>query len=299
MTQQAQLELFDEAVTAEALRTKKENQWFDRKSFRIEAKELAKWMIGMANADGGRLVVGIHNGKIEGINSSEDHLNGLLQAGMEFCAPLVRHDVAYVECQNSQGQPDRLLLIDIEASEVVHRNQRQECFLRVGDENRQLNQAQERELGFDKGESNYDKTIVEDLTLNDLDMAAVEAYAEKVGASDLIRRMRSRGLYVDNEYRKGVTQAGLLLFGKEPPIYSYIRYWRYDGIVAETGPRMNQIGFANLEGTIPSLVEQAKLLLQEELKVTRQTPTGRFEEVLSLPEFAWLEAVVNALIHRS
>lgn len=130
-------------------------------------------------------------------------------------------------------------------------------------------------------------------------MAAIETYAAKVGASDVAARMRSRGLYVSNEYRKGVTQAGLLLFGKEPPIYSYVRYWRYDGIVAETGTRLNQIGYASLEGTIPSLVEQAKLLLQEELKVTRQTPTGRFEQVVSLPEFVWLETIVNALIHRS
>lgn len=253
----------------------------------------------MANADGGRLVVGIHDGKIEGVNSSVDHLNSLLQAGIEFCEPSVRHSVIFVDCQNSQGHLDRLLLVDIEASEVVHRNNRQECFLRVGDENRHLKQTEERELGFDKGEANYDKTIVDDLTLADLDMAAVEAYVEKVGGSDVAARMRSRGLYISNEYRKGVTQAGLLIFGKEPPIYSYVRYWRYDGIVAETGTRLNEIGYANLEGTIPSLIEQAKLLLQSELKVTRQTPTGRFEQVVSLPEFAWLEAVVNALIHRS
>lgn len=299
MTQQKRLELFDEAVNAEALRTKKENQWFDRKSFRIEAKELAKWMIGMANADGGRLVVGIHDGRIEGVNSSDDHLNSLLQAGIEFCDPSVRHTVNYVDCQNSRERPDRLLLIDIEASEVVHRNNRQECFLRVGDENRYLKQKEERELGFDKGEANYDKTVVDGATLADIDMDAVGAYIEKVGGSDIAARMRSRGLYVNSDYRKGVTQAGLLIFGREPPIHSYVRYWRYDGIVAETGTRLNEIGYASLEGTIPSLIEQAKLLLQVELKVTRQAPSGRFEQVVSLPEFAWLEAVVNALIHRS
>lgn len=125
MTQQVQLELFNEALTVESLLTKKENQWFDRKSARIEAKELAKWMIGMANADGGRLVVGIHDRQVEGVNASEDHLNALLQAGLDFCTPPVRHSVAFLNCQNSQRKPDRVLLLDIEASEVIHRNNRQ------------------------------------------------------------------------------------------------------------------------------------------------------------------------------
>ena len=66
---QQALALFDEIPSVETLRTKREDQWFDRKSFRIRDHDLAADMIGFANADGGRIVIGIHNGEIEGIRN--------------------------------------------------------------------------------------------------------------------------------------------------------------------------------------------------------------------------------------
>ncbi len=201
MTQQTQLALFDELPTIETLLTKREDQWFDRKSFRIEAVRLADGMIGFANADGGRIAIGIHNDEIEGIDANIDHVNALQQASRDFCEPPVRHAVLFVACVNRHGQPDRVLVLDIEASEQVHRNRKGECFLRVGDENRRLGSTEERELTFDKGETVYDKTIVEDLAWEDLDHEAIEAYATKIGASDRAALLRSRGLYLDGPYR--------------------------------------------------------------------------------------------------
>src|SRR5205085_7089252 len=104
-----------------------------------------------------------------------------------------------------------LLVLDIEASEQVHRNRRGECYLRVGDENRRLTGQQERELGFDKGESFFDGTLVPDLSRDDLDLDAIQEYASRVGASDPASLMRSQGLYYDLPHRQGVTQAGCLL----------------------------------------------------------------------------------------
>jgi ATP-dependent DNA helicase RecG len=296
---QQTLALFDEIPTVEVLRTKREDQWFDRKSFRVKDYDLAADMIGFANADGGRIVVGIHGGEVEGINSNIDHLNTLLQAAINFTTPPVRYVDAYVDCTNRSGQPDRVLLLDIEASERIHRNKRNECYLRVGDENRKLSPTEERELAFDKGESVFDGTVVPDLGRSDLDAGAVESYVRRVGGTSAERVLQSRGLYFNSEHKKGVTQAGWLLFGDIPPIWSYIRYLRYDGTVAETGVRSNLLKDVRLEGTIPQLIEQAKALLTEEVKVIRLGSNGRFQTLPSLPEFAWLEALVNAVTHRS
>lgn len=41
-----------------ALAALKEDQWFERKSARIQARDLADWLVGFANADGGTIVVG-------------------------------------------------------------------------------------------------------------------------------------------------------------------------------------------------------------------------------------------------
>lgn len=58
----------------------KENQWFEKKSSRTKPRDLAKLMIAMANADGGTIVVGLHDGKIDGVESIGPRLNEFQQA---------------------------------------------------------------------------------------------------------------------------------------------------------------------------------------------------------------------------
>lgn len=258
-------------------------------------------MIGFANSDGGCIAVGIYAGQVEGVSSAGDRINDLLQAAIRFTCPPVRYAYRFIECKNKQGNQDKVLVFDIEASETIHRNVKNECYLRVGDENRKLGPTEERELAFDKGESWFDGSIVRDLTLDDLNLREIDIYRQRVGSSEIDTLMRARGLYVDRRGIRGVTQAGWLLFGNEPPTtWSYVRYLRYAGITAETGPRSNLTQDIRLEGTLPFLIEKAKALVAEKLgTVDRLLSSGRFERVSPLPEFAWLEAIVNAVTHRS
>lgn len=185
------------------------------------------------------------------------------------------------------------------SSARIHRNKKGVCYLRRGDENRQLRAGEERELAIDKSEMVYDQTPVSHLTLADLDEAALNDYARRMKVSSLQGLLHSRALVHPGPGRAGITHAGWLLFGKTTPLWSYVRYLRYDGTTAETGTRSNLLQDVRLEGTIPSLIEQAKTLLAAELEVIRLTPGGQFQRVRTLPEFAWLEAIVNAVTHRS
>lgn len=296
MSHQSQLSLFDEGLSAEALLSAREGQWFERKSFKVTAKALADTMVGFANSDGGRIAIGIHSGDIEGIDSDPRHLNDLLQASLDFTQPPIRHRFDFL----TVGDSLRVLVIDVEASETIHRNQKHECFLRVGDENRKLGHTEERELAFDKGESQYDASLVPESGLQALDADSLREYSKKIGAKDLNALMRSRHLWVHKSDKEGPSQAGLLLFGKNPPLWSYIRYTRYLGSTIETGVRSNSVDDVTLYGTIPELIEQAKILLSDKLGVvSRLAWNGKFETRPVLPEFAWLEAVVNAVTHRS
>lgn len=124
-----------------------EDQWFDRKSARIAGRDLAKSMIGFANADGGLIVVGLHDGMVEGIGKNPERQNELLQANLDFCIPPVRVQVREVSCVNERAELDRLLVLEIQPSEVVHANRKDEVFLRVGDENRRLSFVQRQRQG--------------------------------------------------------------------------------------------------------------------------------------------------------
>jgi ATP-dependent DNA helicase RecG len=55
-----------------------------------------------------------------------------------------------------------------------------------------------------------------------------------------------------------------------------------------------------IEGTIPYIIDTARELVAAKLgTVIRQVSGGRFERIPLLPEFAWFEAIVNAVTHRS
>ena len=67
-----------------------EDQWYDRKSARVSPKDLGIPLVALANAEGGVIVIGLSNGKIEGIRERAGKINDLRQAPMSFKGPPVR-----------------------------------------------------------------------------------------------------------------------------------------------------------------------------------------------------------------
>src|SRR5665811_8947 len=93
----------------------KEDQWFDRMSGRSHARQLADKMIGFANAEGGTIVLGIHDRVIEGVTA--DRMNEWRQSALDFTAPPVRHTTREIEVLDSEGHSKTLAAIEVESSE--------------------------------------------------------------------------------------------------------------------------------------------------------------------------------------
>ena len=74
------------------LLTLDEDQWFERKSFRIAPKDLAKTIVAMANAEGGVIAVGITDRRFDGQPTSVQQ-NDLHQVTFDHTDPTVRVDV--------------------------------------------------------------------------------------------------------------------------------------------------------------------------------------------------------------
>jgi ATP-dependent DNA helicase RecG len=101
-----------------------EDQWFERKSAKIQARDLAHDLIGFGNADGGIVVVGLRSGKVEGTDRWPDNRNEQMQANIDFCEPPVRARQRLLDCVNDRGEPDHLLIIEVEPTDLVHANKR-------------------------------------------------------------------------------------------------------------------------------------------------------------------------------
>jgi ATP-dependent DNA helicase RecG len=283
------------------LRDLPEDQWFDRKHPRIQARELADVVMGFANAEGGTIAIGVHGGKVLGVDGAPPAIrNSWRQAALDFIVPPVRVEFREHPCTNVVGDADHVLVLHIEATGQVHANVRDEVLLRVGDENRKLTFQQRRELLFEKGQATFEIGIVEGATEADLDPALVATYAEAVRASDSSRLLQARGLL---SQRSEVTAAGMLLFGRAPQRFfpeAYVRVLRYRGSSKGSGTRQQLLEDHRCEGPIPEQLGTAMAVISQVLPTRRALgSTGKFERLGIVPRDAWLEGVVNAVVHRS
>jgi ATP-dependent DNA helicase RecG len=289
----------------ERLTRLREDQWFERTSARSDARRIGDLMLGFANAEGGTIVIGIHNGQVEGVGSAgAARMNEWRQAALDFTQPPVRHNFTAVPCILAEGGSDELAVIQVEASDRVHTNVRDEVFLRVGDENRRLGVLQVQELRYDKGESTFDGMTVKGADLSALEPDLVAKYVRSVrSASSAETVLKARGLAAEQRGVTHPTTAGILVLGRHPQAAfpeSFLRLLRYKGSSRETGTRANVIADRKLEGPIPGQIEAARRLLRRWIPpVIRLRAEGRFVNTTLIPQFVWLEAIVNAVTHRS
>lgn len=272
-----------------------EGQWFERKSGRISARELAVPLVALANAEGGSVVVGIHSGVVEGV--AVTRINNLRQAAHDHTQPVVR--VRTDELTTEDGRT--VLLCRVDPGERVHETRSGDCYLRVGDESRKLGFAQRQELEYDRSGPPYDGTPVT-AGISDLDGHQVSAYQQAIGSSTAQDMLRARGLLTrDNK----VTVAAYLLFGEQPQDLfpnAHVRILRYRDTERGTGAELS-LDDANdhrCEGTIPQQIERAAAILDDLMPRRRAlTDAGTFGPVSLIPKDAWLEGLVNAVLHRS
>lgn len=299
-----QLQLLPEDQRAPALRRGNENQWFDRKSARIRPRELADAMISFANAEGGLIVIGIRDRVVEGTGADDRAHNGWRQAGRDFARPPVPAQFEVVPCINDSGQPDRLLIIEVETSEHVHENARGDVFLRIGDENRRLGPMEVQELRYDKGGTFFDGTAVAGSSRDDLDAKLIDQFLRAVGGrSRPDDALRSRGLLVQARGQLVPTIAGILTLGADPQRFlpeARLRLLRYQGSARESGERSNVLSDVDTGGAVREQILFARRTLRRWLtSAIRLGPGGRFRSTSLIPEVAWLETIVNAVVHRS
>ncbi|GAB3087431.1 ATP-binding protein [Corynebacterium aquatimens] len=272
-----------------------EDQWFERKSFRIKPKDLAKTIVGMANAEGGVIAVGISDRRFDGRPTAGQE-NDLRQVTLDHTDPTVRVTIEAF----SVNEDDQVLLFHVLPSERVHYLKSGECFLRVGDESRNLGADDILELRYTKGEQQYDASVPAMAASEDLDWEAVCAYADVIGSSSAVDALKARNL-LDREGRPRT--AALLLFGENPQEYfpsAHVRVLQFGEDDRLPGYQQQLIADLRFDGTLPQQIAQAQEAIRAMLpSVRRLTGSGLFEDENLIPHDVWLEGLVNAVIHRS
>jgi ATP-dependent DNA helicase RecG len=281
-----------------------EDQWFERKGAAIAAKDLAATLVAFANAEGGVVVVGASNGRVQGLGSHRTKINDLRRTPIQMTVPAVRVRCEEIDCVNDGGLSDVLLVMRVDTSERVHELTNGDCYLRVGDSSHRLSYVQRQELEYDKGQAQYDGHTAAGITFDDLDAALVNNYRSRTGATQPVEALLGARSLLD---RSGnLTNAAYLLFGQHPQDMfpqAYVRVLRFLTRERGTGARLGLDDDADIrvEGPIPLVIQRARNHIEELIPKRRalSSAQGTFEAVPIIPTEAWLEGVVNAVIHRS
>ena len=295
-------------LTLEYLKTADENKLFDRKSKNVKPASLAELISAFANADGGTIVIGISDNKeFEGIDSlPPERFNQLINAPKDFCRPTPVYTYELMDVTNKQGKKDHLLLLHIEnESERIIQTQNESVYLRIGDRTKELKGEDLRLLEYNRGHRSYEDECVDDAELKDLDEELLGEFKRKLNAEHLADEqiLRSRGLMKRKGKQWILTRGALLLFAREVMLFHpncRVRFTRYHGTTRGVGTQINIIKDVNFDLPILKLIPTATQFLASQLKEsTRLNPaTGRFETNAEYPEFAWTEALINAIAHR-
>lgn len=271
-----------------------EGQTLDRKSARIEPRDLADTLIAFANADGGRVLIGIENdGTVSGINPAAHDIKRLLHAAYEFCEPSVSIEYQYVSYQGRQ-----ILIISVPTSTNVHNHNSGRVYLRVLDHNQLLSVDETLRLAFAKGQASYETQPVQGATLADLDHELMTEYTKLRGLDQPAERIL-RGLHLMQN--DNLTVAGVLLFAQEPSRWlprAGVDFLKFEGATVNLGTNFNLVERKELYAPLPRLIRRSWDLLEALVRTRYRLQGLEMASQSEYPDFAWREVIVNAIAHR-
>jgi ATP-dependent DNA helicase RecG len=263
------------------------------------AREIARILSSMANADGGTLLVGVEpDGSVTGLPYAQDEIRSLVQAPQSLLGPPLSASSERVEFDNAQ-----LLRFDVSPGLEIYRIAAGRSFYRIAAESPSLPTEQIQSLKEAKKSVFFERQPARHALWTDLDQDAISTFVKK------IQQSRDPQLVLGQSYhlldtsgsRLSLTNAAVLLFAKDPTRWHPrcgIDFAKYEGIERQYGASLNVIKRIRFEGPLVRLIDEAVGRIKEHIRERIILHDLFFRERLEYPTFAWQEALINAVAHR-
>ena len=286
-----------------------EGQHFDRKSMfhgkegakrpreRKEVRDqVAEYVAGFANAEGGVLVLGIEDDHtITGCSLPDDALKTLLNTPQtRLSPPLPAGFIVEVDAK-------KLIVFDVQAADLPVQVLSNGFPLRIGDKTVQASESKIKALKeqglVDSWESRRSTTTLADLDPELLARARHGAGLTALSDEEYLLKRKLADLRGDRILLRRATE---LLFTRNGPDHpnAGVRIFRVIGTERRTGPEHNVEERPRIEGNLPYVIEEATNIVDGLLRRPSRLFGTRFRPVPEYPEFSWKEALLNAIAHR-
>ena len=261
---------------------------------------LAESLVALANADGGLIVLGVHEDGSRADEIWEEDATDTLQLALEKCNPPVQ-----TQWQILKTREGELVSVRVPRSPDLHALADGRVIVRHGAENRPISGLDLIRIANTRTVGAYESDLVAGASWDDFDPDMIEEYLRQ-------RKQRGRA-YVGSRkqllYEIGATDhetnptvMGILLFGRNPQMFlpqSSVTFIKFPG----TDPHGIDGGAgytrrADLTGPLARVVEHTWNTVWGEMKVGARVNGLERQELLEYPTFAVREAIINAICHR-
>jgi ATP-dependent DNA helicase RecG len=254
-----------------------------------------KWVCGFANAQGGRIFIGKDDtGNVIGLKNAKKLLEELPNK--------IRDHLGLMPHINLQEEDDKVYLEIIVEASTVPISLRGSYYWRSGSVKQELKGHALTEFLLKKMGMSWDQVVKEKASLEDIDETTIELFkknAVTAGRLPDVSDLSTRDLLYKLRLltKDGLTNAALVLFGKDPGEYYpnlFVKIGRFGMSVVDM--RFQEVCEGNLFQILHDVMEQLEKKFL--IKPVRFEGLRRIEE-LEYPVPALREMLLNALVHRN
>lgn len=288
---------------------------FECKRAAVKPSKLLETAIAFANTDGGIIVVGLEDAskakgqnRVLGISENPDNTAEFIKLIEKEIDPSIKAWVKFdLSVINSHGVADKLLICIIKKSDDVHSLKNGDTFVRRGNQNVKIGSQEIIRLKYEKGALKFEDESSGIYSLEDLDMNLLEQFKKDVQGDkiDTWQLLKDTGLAIKKGNEHELTKAGALIFAKNPSILLRGKYGikisHYYGNKPDFSGEPNFLRRPfSIQGPLIKQIDEALKYFQEVVKLSPpKLKQSAFKSSLIIPEWAFQEAVTNAVIHRN
>lgn len=270
--------------------------------------EMAERLCGMANAQGGFVIIGIEDATLRIVGIPNERLaltkDVVMRAARQFIQPILILDPPEPEVYILDGQ--QIVVATVPANRGLVYQASGVFWVRRGTHTVPLNVSEMLELANDRGLVQWELQPARRATMDDIDVERVKAYLERrpmraghgSRLGDIEKVLFAIGCATINKDGEIVpTNAGILFFGYEPQQFIV----QSDVVCVLFGDKLGIGGYTdrkNIVGTIQELIDGAEDFLNKYVAIGAKIQGWKRIDLPEYPIEALREAVVNAVIHR-
>lgn len=261
----------------------------------VKQELIAESIMAMANCSGGKVIVGINETIIVGVDNPDRMVDTILESALSLSPALIMSLPRVVKHADHAvviaDVPDGLPYIYAYNGRYLRRE---------GSSNAPIEPRTLRRLMIERGEFSFETEIAHNCSLDDIDWKLADRYANSLsgmGTNNTHDILYHRGCLTRQNDSYVPTHAGILLFGKTPQ--RVVRGTEITAVRFASDAMTDTFNRQDITGTLPEQIRRAETFLVDHLRksVTLKNTMMRHEDY-EYPMEAVRELVVNAVAHR-